>query len=186
MNDASIAALYRDRSEAAIRETEKKYGEVCLRLANNILHNECDAQECVNDAYLALWESLADREPPRYFKAYLLRIVRYIAYDMLKKRTAQKRGEARPMPLEELAEILPDPRTPEQELDAAALTEALEVFLLGLPQRHRYIFLRRYFYCDGVSEIAAALGAPESTVSVTLNRVKKKLKAYLEKEGFSV
>ncbi len=184
MNEAAIAALYRARSEDAIRETEENYGEACRRLALRLLQNEEDAEEVLNDAYLALWNSF-EREEPKHLKAYLFKTVRYLACDKLKKRAAGKRA-APPIPLEELAEILPAPDTAEQQVDAQELAGALDRFLKGESERNRYVFLRRYFHCDSVGEIAAALGTSEPAVSVMLNRVKKKMKEYLRKEGFSV
>ncbi len=185
MTDQAIASLFRGRSEDAIRETEKKYGDMCRRLAFRLLQNHEDAEECVNDAYLALWNGFECGEP-KHLKAYLCKTVRYLACEKLKKRTAKKRAAMPLLPFEELGEILPDPRSPDEELDMRELAAALDRFLGGESERNRYVLLRRYFYCDSVYEIAKALGTSESTVSVTLNRVKKKLKEYLRKEGFSV
>ena len=184
MTDQEITALYRARSEDAILETEKEYGKMCRRFAFRLLQNEEDAEECVNDAYLAVWNSYTRTEPV-HFKAYLLKTVRNLACDKLKSRSAQKRA-APLLPLEELAEILPDPRSPEQEIDEQELKDALNRFLSNSSERCRYVFLRRYFYCDSIGEIASALGTSEPTVSVTLHRAKKKLKQFLREEGFAV
>ena len=63
MEDSSIVQLYWERSEAAIYETEKKYGRYCLSIADNILPRREDAQECVNDTYLAAWEAIPPHKP---------------------------------------------------------------------------------------------------------------------------
>ena len=185
MKDTMIAALFRARSEDAIRETERQYGALCLRLARNLLQNEEDARECVNDAYLALWNSLAGTEPGN-LRAYICRVVRNTACGMLRKRTAQKRDPAKLLPLEELEAVLPSSVDPTAAVDAAELTAALNRFTHSLPERQRYIFLRRYYHCESVGEIADALGTTESTVSVALHRLRQKLKKELEKEGFPV
>lgn len=185
MTDLQIVSLYRSRSEDAIRETENKYGDMLRRLAFRLLQDRLDAEECVSDAYLALWNSFT-REEPKYLKAYLCKTVRYLACDKLKERTAKKRAGPPLLPLEELAEILPDPHSPEQALDERELSAALDRFLKSSSERSRYIFVRRYFYCETAAEIAAALGCSESTVFVTLNRIRKKLREHLQKEGFSV
>ena len=54
MDDAKIIALYEARDEAAIAETQKKYGGYCHYIAERILPRE-DAEECVNDAYHKAW-----------------------------------------------------------------------------------------------------------------------------------
>ena len=49
MNDVTIVDLYWKRSENAISETANKYGKFCHSISYNILHNDQDAEECVND-----------------------------------------------------------------------------------------------------------------------------------------
>ena len=185
MEDAEIVALYFDRSERAIHETEKKYGALCRSLAMNVLQNEPDAEECVADAYLAVWNAVPP-EKPTYFKAYLCRIVRNTALKMLRRRTAQKRGAGQTEPLDAFAEFLSGGFTPESELDAKLLAQSMNGFAQGLNERNRYIFIRRYWYCDGVNQIADALGMRGTAVSATLYNLRKKLEKHLEKEGFEL
>ena len=40
MTDAEIVQLYWDRNQRAVLETEKKYGNYCTSIANNILGNQ--------------------------------------------------------------------------------------------------------------------------------------------------
>ena len=61
MEDFQIIALYFARNEAAIQETSHKYGRVCFSIAENILSNLEDAEECVNDTYLGAWNMI----PPK-------------------------------------------------------------------------------------------------------------------------
>ena len=53
MNDAGIIDLYWQRSERAIPETENAYGRYCHTVAYNLLRNAEDAEESVNDTWLA-------------------------------------------------------------------------------------------------------------------------------------
>ena len=64
MEDSKIVALYHARSESAIAETAKKYGAFCLRVALNLLGIREDADECVNDTYMAAWTRMR-RSCPR-------------------------------------------------------------------------------------------------------------------------
>ena len=57
MEDREIVELYWQRSESAIAETESKYGAYCRYIARNILRDREDSEECVNDAYLGVWNS---------------------------------------------------------------------------------------------------------------------------------
>ena len=48
------------------------------------------------------------------------------------------------------------------------------------------IFMKRYWLMDSIKDIAAAFDMAENSVSVSLMRTRKELKAYLEKRGFDV
>ena len=58
MEDLAIIELYFARSEAAISETDKKYGKFRFSISNNILHHRLDAEESVNDTFLQAWYSI--------------------------------------------------------------------------------------------------------------------------------
>ena len=91
MQDSNIIALFLQRSERAIGELERKYGAACSRTANNILGNRQDAEECVNDSYLAVWNTVPPRQPDPLI-AYVLRIVRNISLKRVQHNAAAKRA----------------------------------------------------------------------------------------------
>ena len=70
MDDKQIVALYWERSEDAIAQTEKKYGRYCHYIARNILYSDQDAEECVNDTYQKAWETMPPKKP-ELLSAYL-------------------------------------------------------------------------------------------------------------------
>ena len=78
MEDTDIIELYWSRSQEAIRETKKKYDKLCSHIADRILHSREDAEECVQDTYLAVWNRIPE-ERPSYFRAFLCKITRNIA-----------------------------------------------------------------------------------------------------------
>lgn len=63
MDDLCILELYAERSEAAVRQTDEKYGRYCRRIAYDILQSDEDAEECVNDAYMRAWNSIPPKKP---------------------------------------------------------------------------------------------------------------------------
>ena len=71
----------------------------------------------------------------------------------------------------------------EQEVDSRELGSGLNRFLGTLSEKQRKIFVQRYWFLMPVDDIAADLRIPKSTVTVTLVRLRKKLRNYLEKEG---
>ena len=80
MKDDGIIELLQSRDEKAIEMTAERYGRYCMQIAMNILHNEWDAEECVNDAYLRLWNSIPPARP-KVLRAFLGRIVRNLSID---------------------------------------------------------------------------------------------------------
>ena len=182
MEDSAIIDLFFERSEQAIDELHKKYGGAVRKTALNILHDRQDAEECANDAYLGVWNSVPPKRP-NPLAAFVCRIVRNLAISRLRRETALKRGEGLDLVLDEMEGFLPSPQNVERELEAKELTERVNRFLAALPYDDRYLFVRRYWFADPVKDIAAASGQKESRVSLRLFRLREKLKKELEKEG---
>ena len=183
MEDEKIIDLFFARSEEAIAALGEKYGAACQRLASNILGNSRDAEECVNDACLGCWNSIPPRRP-KPLGSYVLRITRNLALGRYHKNTALKRNSHYDTALEELGEIFPAAETAETALEHAELTAALNRFLDGLEKRERALFIRRYWYGESVSAIAVFFDLRANTVSQLLARTRKKLRKFLEKEGW--
>ena len=106
MDDSQIVALYWQRDEQAIVETDAKYGSYCMKISQNILSNRADSEENVNDAYLHAWEAMPPQRPA---------ITRNLALNRCKAANAQKRqGSAFALLLDELDDCAvahPDPES---------------------------------------------------------------------------
>lgn len=63
MDDSQIIDLYRKRQENAVPETHKKYGRYLFSIANHILAQYEDSEECVNDTLLGVWNSIPPHKP---------------------------------------------------------------------------------------------------------------------------
>jgi RNA polymerase sigma-70 factor (ECF subfamily) len=185
VEDLKIVELYWERDERAISQTEKKYGKYCHSIALGILRNELDAEECVNDVYLRVWESIPPHRPDR-LPSFIGKITRNVSINRYIRDRAQKRNGFTEVIFDEVAEIIPDPQSASDAMDDQILSDAINAFLATLPKRTRIIFVRRYWYMSTVADIADALGLSESNVKVTLLRTRKKLRAYLLKEGINV
>lgn len=183
MEDEKIIELYFARSEEAIAETDKKYGESCRHTAYNILRDHRDSEECASDTYMKLWSIIPPRRPnPLY--AFIMRIVRNIALDRVRQYSAIKRGgEIYDAAYDELSECVPSNENVPHTVEGRELTRLIEKFLRTLPREKKAIFLMRYWNFMTVPEIAGRIGIGESKVKVTLMRTREKLKNYLEKEG---
>lgn len=186
MEDNEIIQLYLDRNEQAITETAAKYGNYCSSIAKNILKNWEDAEECVNDTYLKAWNVIPPNRPTM-FKAFLGRITRNLSFNLYKKMNADKRGNGQiAVVLDELAECVSGSSDPYREFDKTELLNAINTFLEKLPQDKRIMFVCRYWYSDSVTDIAKRCGMSENSVSVSLNRLRKRLHNYLLERGFEL
>ena len=185
MDDHKIIALFNERSEQAITELSKKYGRACMNVAINVLGNESDAEECVNDAYLALWNSVPPKYPD-YLLAYLLKIVRNLALKKKRSDLCSKRSSLLRVPLSETEDFLALADTIQDHLDEKELTTHIDSFLASIDTESRIIFIRRYWFCDSVEAIAERLHKKPHYISVKLSRTKEKLKKSLRKEGFEL
>jgi len=183
MEDEKIVEMYWARSEDAIKETQKKYGNYCRRIAMNILSNELDAEECVNDTYLKAWEAMPPHRPER-LSTFLGKITRNLSLNRYARDRAQKRAPLAEAVYEEIAELIPDEGG--DPADECRLRDAINGFLETLNPKSRIIFVQRYWYLCSIKEIAKNRAVSESDVKVTLSRTRKKFKEYLEKEGITV
>lgn len=184
MEDAKIIALFFDRNEQAVKETDIAYGRKLYVLSNSILNNREDAEESVSDTYMQAWKTIPPKRP-RYFYAFLASICRHMSFNRLDWNLAEKRNAEIVTLTQEMETCIPDSRH-NAEMDRRELRRLLEAFLESLSKESRLIFLRRYLYVDTVAEIAARYGISESKVKTQLHRTRTKLHTYLAKEGISV
>ena len=185
MEDSEIIDLFYARSERAITELAGKYGGVCTRVAENILNNSLDAEECVNDAYLGAWESIPPTRP-QPLKAYICRIVRNLSIRKYHANTAVKRNSYYDAALDELEDCLASKTGVEEEVSVRELAALIDEFLDTLNQDSRVMFVRRYWYADSIAGLAARFGTTENNISVRLFRTREKLRDYLERRGICI
>lgn len=184
MDDRQIIELYNKRDERAIEETDAKYGAYCFSIANNILLNVQDSEECVNDTWIKTWNVIPP-EAPRYLKAFLAKITRNLSLNRYKERNREKRGGGDiPLALTEAEEFLSGSVDVATQAEEKLFCELLNRFLYSLPRRDRDIFILRYFYMESTATIAREQAIKESNVLTILSRTRKKLRALLEKEGY--
>ena len=114
--------------------------------------------------------------------AYICKIVRNLSLKCYYRKSAEKRGGAYTVALEELEGCLSGPNDAQEALEAGELARMIEGFLDTLSAENRAVFLRRYWFCDTYRDIAARVGLPEKTVSVRLTRMRQSLKSYLKEQ----
>ena len=184
MDDSRIVDLYWERSEQAICETERKYGNYCFSIANNILPYREDAEESVNDTYLAAWNAMPPSRPC-ILSTFLGKLTRRISIDRLRNLKADKRGAGTvPVALDELSECIPSGSDPVAEVEAKELAETIGRFLDTVPHTERKVFLMRYFDLAKIQDIAEKFNMSVAKVKSMLHRTRGKLRMHLQKEGY--
>ena len=184
MEDRQIIELYWQGNPDAIKETDNKYGAYCFTIANNILHNAEDSEECVNDTWLNAWNAMPPQKPTK-LQMFLAKITRNLSFNLYNARSAKKRGGGEiVLVLDELSECLASESDVESEYESKELGQCIRRFVQELPERDGNVFVRRYFFTESVAQIAKRYDLTDNNVMVILSRTRKKLKNHLIKEGF--
>lgn len=182
MLDEEIIELFFARSEHAIEELEAKYGRICMQTSYNILGDNADAEECVNDSYLGVWNAIPPTRPNPLL-TYLLKVVKNISLNRYHKNTASKRNSSYDIAVDELENVLVSKDDIESALESEELTRVIEEFLDSLSKENRVIFIRRYWFYDNYEQISKRMGMTEKNVSVRLTRIRKEMREYLLERG---
>lgn len=185
LNDSKIIELFYERSEQAILELSQKYGSICKKIAGNILNDRRDAEECVNDAYLGVWNTIPPQNPNPLL-SYVCRIVRNLAIKKYHANTAKKRNSIYDVALDELENCFPSSSSAEDEFNAIEAARIIDKFLETLDKESRIMFVRRYWHSDSITDIADLFQISKHTVSVRLSRIRARLKKHLIMEGVSI
>lgn len=191
MDDNKIIDLYNSRSEAALRETEKKYSAYLTAVSMNILNNREDCLECVNETYFKAWNAIPPHNPPslRYF---LGKITRELSVDRLRQKFSKRRGGSEyDFSLDELEDCIPQGEgsqtaNPVRHAEGKLLAEIIGEYLKKCKKEARQMFILRYYFCDSIKSIADCFGVSESKVKSSLFRTREGLRKHLEKEGWQV
>ena len=183
VSDDSIIKRLNSRDESALQDIRRLYGGICYQMAFRILENHEDAEECVNDMLMDVWDS-SPPQLPTSLQAYLITLVRRSAIDRVKHDHRQKRGCTQfVQALDELSDMIPSDEQVESTLEQRELMQILKVFLETLDPDVCRIFMQRYFMAESVQTIAESNHMKVNAVKVTLLRTRRKLKDYLRKEG---
>lgn len=185
MEDNKIIALFYRRSEKAIEETKLKYGNYCKKIAFQILGITEDVEECESDTYMKLWDSIPPASPTS-LKAYIGTVARNSAIQKYRYYNADKRNQHMDCVIEEIEATVAAVETVESEIARKELVGAINTFLGSLGEEQRILFVKRYWRMESIQDICKEMRISKSKAEVTLSRIRKKLKAYLEQEGYVI
>ena len=184
MEDLQIIELYFARDEQAIKETDRKYGKMCFKVAKNLLANNEDSEECVNDTYLTVWNKIPPTRPNN-FTAFICKITRNLSLKKLEISNAMKRSADAIISLSEIGATLSD-YSIAPDIEEEELGKLISAFLWSEKEFDRNVFLRKYWFFDTISDIAERYSLPENTVKSMLFRSRNRLREFLKREGIEV
>ncbi len=185
MDDSRIVELFFERSEQAISALSERHGAFLSSVARNILDDEQDVEECLNDAYLGLWNAIPPTRPES-LRGFACRILRNCAVKRFRANRAAKRYSGYDLALEEIENAFSAAFSPEEALTAQETGALINAFLARQDKMDRILFVRRYYLGEAPAQIAQALDLKSHGVSVRLHRIRERLRAFLWKEGVTV
>lgn len=185
VEDKRIVSDFLARNEDAIKEVQIKYGQYCFRIANNILSNQQDAEECVNDAWNVLWNTIPPTVPVS-LKAYLGKVIRNQALTRYRSAHTQKRNDDMDIIWDEMDECIPSNSNADENANYKLLSGFINDWLRSLTKSDRIMFLRRYYICESLQEISKEFGVNENRIAQKLHKLRKNLKDYLDKKGYEL
>ena len=180
LQDHEIVALYHARDEKAIHHSQKQYGPYCHTVAMNILNSSPDAEECVNDTWLAAWNSMPPQKPYS-LRAYLGKLTRNLSLNRLKTLRRERRDVRLTVTFEELEDCIPAP----DETESHLICQWLDEYLATLSKLDRQLFVGRYWYNYKVKDMARHYGLSANAVTKRLTRVREGLRSYLTERGYT-
>ena len=185
MEDEKIIALYWERDEQAIAETNQKYGGYCHTIAMNILSSREDSEECVSDTWQRAWNTMPPQQPLS-LRSYLGRIVRNLSISRYRAARAQKRFAGLEQLLSELDDCVPAPASVVHTVEVQELSERISDWLEQLPREDRVLFVRRYWYGEPLKDLAQEHGFRPNRLAQRMLALRRSLKATLEQEGIAL
>ena len=186
MQDHDIIELYFARDERAIRESSEKYGSYCLSIAQNILRNLQDAEECVNDTWLRAWNAIPPARPDR-LQQFLGSITRHVSLDRYRRNNRKSNiGSDVSVALDEIQEMLASDVNVVTQAEEREMVAAIDRFLWSLSERECNLFIRRYYHLDAIKDISKRYGLSVANVKKILSRTRTKMREFLEKEGYTL
>lgn len=185
MEDEKIVELLYVHENNSLEEVANKYGSMIYNISNRILNDEQDAQECVNDTYMKIWNTIPPYKP-NFLKSFICKIVRQISIDKYRGNKAQKRDGSYDVPLLDLDYEIIDNHSIENELESKALSDCINEYVKSLNIENQTLFIRRYFLAESIKELSKRFEMNENIVAVKLFRIRKDLIKYLKREEYEI
>lgn len=183
LDDENIVKLYWLRDECAIEQTKRKYGQFCKSISSNILQNASDVEECINDMYLTIWNTIPPQKPAS-LKHYASKIIRCISINRATYNHAEKRDSRKTVNFEEIEQQIDHVFCNDSFLaEQYDLSVAIDSYLAKISSLKRTVIVLRFWYNMPIGEISCRTGMNPNTVKTILARELQKMKKYFMEMG---
>lgn len=157
----------------------RRYEERMFYTAYRILHHREDAEDCLQETFLRVWDHLRELADVRAFQLWVYRILSNQALDILRRRERHQEGlDLYESEVIHLARVS-SPASPRELLRRSREVERIERAIEELPPRQKLVFVLRHFQGLKLAEIAEVLNSPLGTVKATLHNALQKLQGAL-------
>jgi RNA polymerase sigma-70 factor (ECF subfamily) len=177
LSDDDVVARVRGGDTAVFELLMRRYNQRLFRAARAILRDDADAEDAVQNAYLAAYAHLDQFAGAARFSTWLTRIA--VREALGKLRTRKRRGE---VDLDDKQETLmsDEPESsPEKHAERRELAGVLEAAVDALPEIYRIVFMMREVEQLSTQETADVLELSEEAVKVRLHRARGMLREAL-------
>lgn len=185
MDDNNIVELLYMHDEQGLILTKEKYNLLLENLSFGIVRNRNDSEECVNDSYLKLWNTVPPYKPS-FLKSFLCKITRQISIDKYRFNNRKSRNINNTLYLSDLDYEIGYSSNVIDKLDEKLLIEIINDFISNLDIESQTLFVNKYFLFKTSKEISNMFSLNKNIVNVKLHRIRKKLIKRLESEGYSL
>lgn len=180
LSDQEVVERVRAGDTAAYEVLMRRYNQLLFRIARSILHDDDEAEDVVQDAYVRAYVALDQFAGRAKFATWLARIAVHEASSRLRKRKrigdVPVSAHQRSQNMEEMKCSDPDP---EQETLRRETVTLLEQALDRLPATYRPVFVLREIENMSTAETASCLDLTEETVKIRLLRARQMLREEL-------
>ncbi len=174
-DDADLVARVLGGDKDAYEGLVRRYNQRLFRAARAILRDDDEAEDVVQQVWVAAYQSLDAFRGDAALSTWLTRIV---VNEALGRRRRQQRGEHLAL-IEEERHAMYTARTPEEEAADGELGRMLEEHIDRLPDIYRAVLVLRDVEEMTTAETAACLGISEETVRVRLHRARREMQGSL-------
>ena len=177
MNDRELIELFAARHLQAIEQTEAAYKAYCAGIAQSLLQDAQAIEACVGEVWMLAWERVPEQKPEN-LKLFVGKLTRELCLEHLANQPESASAELAAV-LCELGELASDEADLSAQIPDEKFCSIVQIYLQGLSERERCLFVRRYYFAESVERIALRYDLTKTDTVQILGIVRNGLGAVL-------